>query len=408
MYIDRAIEGEVKRSIRLGVNSPFNSIHEMQRYVSSLVFSTPLPPTTLTSPDHMVITYCGISLSVIQWRNALKQLVRETHAEIKDILGDDDYGVNIPDLPKDDWTETRRNYSWMEAGPYVPNPQCLLENLVTQKKLVSKDSDGNVLLKTPELWDLLNKLSRVTKLIIWLCYFTPGGVARVSEFWDHKITNGDRPRTIFRHGSFFWFVTRRTKPESLTGRASFILTQMCPEVCRFLNVYFTLLKPLESDIVHLLKGERCAQITSQFLCVQEGEHIPCTTLLDWIHEFMRDYCMVGAGAREYRHFVVEISRLFIGSAGIVDEDDTDTTTAQRGHSGNTARTRYAIEEGQLPSISSDIMNEYANSSSLWWQFCDLRDGYPPLQPIIARRRIRDTVANAPIGTSFHVSISETY
>jgi len=126
-----------------------------------------------------------------------------------------DYELDIPEDTPDDWPNSNCSYSWMKEGTFDLKKSCLFEEYLTTQEILYVNHQGQMLMKMSQLRKLLNKIAELNCLLCLLCYFTPGSVACVAEFVDHKISNADCPHNIFRDGGLIWAVTRHTKMENI-------------------------------------------------------------------------------------------------------------------------------------------------------------------------------------------------
>jgi len=147
-----------------------------------LVLTSPQAPTTNASEDGMHITYCGKTFLLENFRNGIEHSFTEAEAEMNDLLSGKDYGLTLPDHCGDNWPEVERGYSWMSTGTFGLEKDCVLKKYFKRYEFYSADLMGTLIPQTPFLWELLKKLCCLLKLLVFLCYFTPGGVVRVSEF----------------------------------------------------------------------------------------------------------------------------------------------------------------------------------------------------------------------------------
>src|SRR5436190_14572256 len=99
--------------------SVFNSIVEYQRLASSLAYTDHRVPAASSSPCGRFISYRDKTLEVSQWTNGLRQLYEDTKAAMDELFNHTSIPLTIPDIVKDDMTEGRRGYSWLDNGTFV-------------------------------------------------------------------------------------------------------------------------------------------------------------------------------------------------------------------------------------------------------------------------------------------------
>ncbi|KIJ39980.1 hypothetical protein M422DRAFT_257290 [Sphaerobolus stellatus SS14] len=135
-------------------------------------------------------------------------------------------------------------------------------------------------------------------------------------------------------GQGIWTADRRLKTEGITDTDSFIPAKCPPQLSRILERYILLVRPFETTLVQIVHGQTdpgAVQLTSQFLCIQEGQKVSETTVSCWIKDFFKEHCHVSVGSRQYRQVAIEIIKVFLGSEHLVNEKQFDTLARQFGH-----------------------------------------------------------------------------
>lgn len=91
-------------------------------------------------------------------------------------------------------------------------------------------------------------------------------------------------------------------------------------------------------------------------------------------------------------------RVFIGTEMELDLDDDEDLVAQmRGHSGETARRMYSVEQGYMAMLTSDMLRRIRRINLEYHQVLDLRPGYEAKIPVMQRLRNRQTALQALVG-----------
>ena len=100
------VEFQVQQNLDPSITSPYNIVDEYQRFALALAYGTNTAPNMCISPDGMIITHMGLSLDVNKWRAALKSLVNRIGQKMDDLCYNKDFGLQVPDIISDDWTNT--------------------------------------------------------------------------------------------------------------------------------------------------------------------------------------------------------------------------------------------------------------------------------------------------------------
>ncbi|PPR07569.1 hypothetical protein CVT24_008784 [Panaeolus cyanescens] len=393
------VQNEAAVAIVAGIDSPFNAVISYQRVASQLAYASTLPPTTVVSEDGYTVTYCGKLFNVHSWRAGLSKLYTNTSTLINELLRHQTYGLSIPEHVEDDWTSTLRGYSWVNNHPFVQTSRPLLRAMLSDPncQLAKFDAEGHLVWNHGLVISLLNTITTVVKNLALLTLYTSGQPARISEFIDHKFANSDKPRTIFRHGTDLWFVTRRLKTENIQRRESFVPIKCPPKVTSLWDLYLLLIKPFEIDLVYIAHGEEAALLHKEFVWVSHGQRMQVEKFRELFPQFMSEYCGCDVNVKAYRQIAVQLSRVFLGLHEEYDPEDVDDIyAAQRGHSHSMAVARYGIEAGRLSMLSSDDLLRFGRASESWWTVCDVHPSAPACLPVHTRNQILSSVAGSSV------------
>jgi hypothetical protein len=395
----RAIEHQVQKNLDPSLLSPFNAVDEYQRFASALAYSTNTPPNTRVTDDGMTITYREHTLRITPWRAALAKLSERVTQALDDLCYHQDFGLHVPDNVPDDWTNTHRSYSWMDNAEFMPDGLALLRHMIQDDSLhlAKINSEGELELKSAAMWNFLDCSSKVNRDLALLCWFVNQAI-RISEFVEHKIRNSTRPRTSFYddHTHSIWLVTRRLK----TRQEAFIPLKCPPVVSKLLIKYLLLVRPVETHIAYHVRGKEARTLYREYLWVQNCELLTRTTMYSLVPDFFHETLKTRIGIHDYRQIAVEISRIFLGSEMEVEQEELDILAAQRGHTEDTARFKYASEAGHLPRLSSDLLLRFGRVSEKWWHVANMLEGVAPLLPLKTRQRLRSTLGASAGSATF--------
>ena len=356
----------------------------------------------------MSITFREHTLSITTWRKGLAALALEIEEDLNSLCYGKRFGLIIPNVIPDDWSVTTRGYSWAKNDPNkfgIVDDRPLLHAIFNHADLalaVGGPNTDNLMLNHVLMRKLLAQCDSLNEKLALFAFFTAGQPPRVLEFLDHKWANSTRPRTIFCHSETegkppsLYLVIQRMKSESLTRKESFMPAKCHPVLTDLLMRYLLLVRPLERDLVyHLMEGEERAtavQLYAEYMWMNSGKRVVGKDMYDSIQSFMVNSCGVRIGAHGYRQLCVEIGRVFLGSEAEMKAEELDVLAAQMGHSAQMARSRYAIEVGHLPAMSSDLLLRYGRISEAWWEVTGFKPDTPPLLPLQSRQPRIDAVS----------------
>lgn len=389
-FTNRSVEHEALQNLRPGIRSPYNACIDYQRFVSALAYNSTSPPTTRVTDDGMFITFGSNTLSIAKWRAGLQRLCSELTQELDRICDGQEFGLTIPEQSRDDWGNDVRGYGWTTTADFLQDKRSLLKHMLNDpsQHLAYIDPKGKLQISRPEAWGFLHKCDVIVEKLALFAFLTAGQPPRVTEFIDDKYTNSTRPRNMFHDHDAIWLVTRRVKTENITQQETFIPIKCHPQLTKLFERYLLIVRPVEAELVHIIKGEAAYHTYKEFLWTKSGDRMTSTDMYRSIKDFMSDYCDVDIGAHDYRQIVVEIGRVFLGSEDEVNRETVDVLAGQSGHTALMAQRKYALEVGHIPAMSSDLLLRYGHISESWWKVIGFMPGTPPMLPLRARSRMQ--------------------
>lgn len=372
-----------------GIDSPYNTCVDYQRFVSALAYNTSTPPTTRVSDDGMFITFGSHTLSIAKWRKGLQDLQDEIVKELDDICLSQDFDLSIPPQSSDDWSNDTRGYGWTTTHQYLADKRQLLKKMLADptQQLAYVDGSGDLQFNMATAWKFIHKCDSIVEKLALFSLCTAGQPPRVAEFVDFKFANSTRPRNMFHDNDSIWLTTRRVKSESMARREAFLPIKCHPQLTTLLQQYLLIVRPVEAELVYIVRGEQAYHDYQEFLWTKSGERMTADDIYKSIKGFFSSYCDVDIGIHDYRQIAVEIGRVFLGSEFEVDQEDLDVLAAQSGHCVLTAQKKYASEVGHLPAMSSDLLLRYGRISELWWEITGFKPNSPPMLPLRTRQRL---------------------
>ena len=392
------MEREALINLRPGAMSPMNASIDYSRFASSLVMNAASPPVTRVSECGMFITYGEHTLSVVKWREGLRKLANEITQELDDLCLNQTFDLVVPTTIPDDWGNEERGYSWTKNETFLPDKRILLAAMLAnpELKLANLNDAGQLIFDHAAIWKFIFKCNSVNEKLSLLSFFTPGQTPRVSEFVEHKYANSTKPRTMFKDFKSLWLATRRVKSTSIMEKETFLPIKCHPELTALLERYLLIVRPVEAEMVKIVKGEKQYHVYKEYLWTKDGERVSAEQMRASILKFNTNYCDVAVGTKEYRQICVQMNRTFLGSENEIKEEEMDALAAQASHSIIITRLRYAPEVGKLPSMSSDLLLRFGRVSEAWWEHTGFKPGCPPLLPLRARQELRDAALAAKL------------
>ena len=289
-------------------------------------------------------------------------LVKRIANKLDELCYHQDFGLKMPEKIPDDWTSTTRSYGWTGNADFMPDDLALLHHMLDDDSLgLGKINSSGVLeLRSATMWEFLEKSASINRDLALLCFFVNGQNTRIAEFVEHKLTNSTRPRTMFYddHSHSIWLVTRRLK----TKQEAFVPLKCPPAVTKLMAKYCLLVRPVESHFAFHLRGSQARTLYLEYLWVQDCELLKKTTMYNMVPDFLEEEVNERIGIHDYRQIAVEISRVFLGSEMELEYEELDVLAAQRGHSTEMARFKYASEVGHLPRLSSDLLLRHGRAA----------------------------------------------
>ncbi|KAJ6574106.1 hypothetical protein B0H19DRAFT_600419 [Mycena capillaripes] len=344
----------------------------------------------MVSPDGMKITHDGKTVDMARYRRGLQDALADLKDDLRELLSGFDLPLDIPEAPVDKWTESERGYSFLNNHHFIP-PDSFLSHLLhtPSADLTWTDTEGRLHFKLPSINRHLQQHSVfIRKLVVFIAVSCT--VSRIAEFLDLKMKNSTRGRELFMHLQDLWIVVRRMKWENLVRHAVFV-PHLVPSCVRDLLLrYIIIARPALVKLLRIAGEERVAILYDEYLWVADRQRISTDAFSKLMYSFTQTYCGTGLKPQDHRHFQVEVSRIFVGrNLELGDDDDDNAAARQRGHSGSTSARIYAREDGKLGMLTSDQLLLHRAHGLLWQQGIGMREGFPPLMPILSRLHLRE-------------------
>ena len=204
------------------VISPFNTLVRYKGLSATIAHSDAKAPDVLVTRDGRFFTHKELTLEFRQWKTGLKDMCDELERALAKYC--DGVVLEVSPDTKDDMHSRAHGYSFVNNF----KPHVLLEHILqdTTSDVVVLTNDNTVVFHSEFMSSFLNDASHINSLLAMLMYFLPGQTMRSTEFCDGRYRNGStRRRNVFRSYNATWWITTRTKTESLTGHEAFIPMQ---------------------------------------------------------------------------------------------------------------------------------------------------------------------------------------
>ncbi|EPQ50154.1 hypothetical protein GLOTRDRAFT_26194, partial [Gloeophyllum trabeum ATCC 11539] len=182
-----------------GTLTPFTTLVDYQRFISSLAFSETTAPSITISDDATKFAYKGKLLQLADLTGGVRRLFQDTENQMNKLFHGQNIPINIPDHVPDDMTNAERDYSWLNNGTFT-EPGILWKILTQDKdlRLCPVDPSGALMWNPGAMNEVMEVCSQINKSLAVLCHVLAGQPARATEFVDLKIRNSTSPRGLFR------------------------------------------------------------------------------------------------------------------------------------------------------------------------------------------------------------------
>ena len=207
---------------------------------SSLVYSTPSPPTTTLSSDAKIVTYKDKTMHLDNWISGMRQAYNDCLSLVQVLCRNKDFSIDMPDNFVDNMSNKTCGYSLFEGVMKK------MENEPLMKHLLS-NTTGNCPCKFGQnetlIWDAawqlawMRKAGELNQLLANLHHTVPGQPSQIAELCDSRIWNGLRGRNAFYDHGALWLIGRCVKPETLVHHEDFIPVKLPPELCQLFIIY---------------------------------------------------------------------------------------------------------------------------------------------------------------------------
>lgn len=325
---------------------------------------------------------------VSQFRKGLLDLYEKMCEHIKTLFCGQRPGVFYPAGVPEDWNSTRGGQTaFKNRAPFVNDPLFLIRILFddTKLRLARVAPDGTLDWNRSAIKGVLHKITLINQLLAVLTYITAGPDPRAAEFLAHKIANGTRGRTVFRHFEDIYMVIRRVKGENLQGHESFIPTKLNPRLRELFDLYFTVIRPVEVILASAL-DPALGRLYATYAWVWDCRAVKTPDFTPVFRDLMCTFCGVfHCTVSTFRHLNVELGRIFLGPQYVTQNfTGFDILADQRSHSAKVERSIYGNQRNMLPSLTSDTLLTYGLVSGRWHDMLGFGLGPVILEPIQVR------------------------
>lgn len=351
--------------------------------------ATTHPPTIVWSKDFSWLAYLGVRVKVDDIRSGLHNLVDYINAQMASVTDDVLLPITVPlDIP-DDLTNDTPHHTWLDneavAMPKMPILQALMQP-TSKFKVYTQDAAGNVVWLDHGMRTFLQFCADINLKLSVVNHMVPSQPSRGTENGDLRIRNGHRHRNWYVIDGEVVTIVQATKMENITGCDDWI-PQYYPSELSFINQYFLLLlRPVEAFFASKVFGSPTKDIYQEQLYVQDGKRMTSEAFSNHLAQVTSEYMGAALKIRAWRHIAIALRRRHIPPSSVDPfhvHDSAEDHAAS--HGTRTARTTYAIDRDNLPSLSSDAMIEFSTFCELWHAV--LGFGKLPIPKPIAGRRM---------------------
>ncbi|KAI9456768.1 hypothetical protein HD554DRAFT_2177923 [Boletus coccyginus] len=377
--------------LRLGRQTPFNMLFELQQFMSSQAYGQEADPQVYVDPSYQWISIGKQTLHLQSLRDGMQTLIR-TVKDLYVTLSGEDVWVGLPAGLKviDDLSNLGRGYSFLEELPFRVEKHSFFLSLVQRQRLGTVMADGMWSWDHVAVREFLDSADRLWGYAIHALYVGVHLSTRVTQFLQHQIRNADRPRNLFFTGEEGFFFTRYSKTTHLKGRDSCVPAVLSEPLRELLLVLLgSGFREAQAILAGIEHGEEAQSLYQTYLCVANGKRVTpdefCRDLPKRNHEIFG--CLWGA--RDFRQGMITLAHEFISpNQSFACADDLLAEAAD--HSAEVDVAHYGVVHGALPRVTNNDMNNHRWLAEEWGSLLGLGP-FPPPEPVQAvRRKTRST------------------
>ena len=243
-------------ALKLGKATPFNMIWELQQFASALSYSQVKDPKVYVDPNYEWISIGTETLRLDVLRGGLERLV-QTIKGLYIALSGDAVWPGSPGGPiVDDLSNVQRGYCFLDESPFKGARHSFFLSAVEQHKLGAFTAAGEWAWDRNAIRRFLDRADKIWGQVIHVLYIGLQLSTRATQFLQHQIRNGDRPRNLIFQGREGLFISRYSKTTNMKGRD---------------NCVPAFLTPLLTEVMLVLLGSGFREAQAVLSGIQHGE-----------------------------------------------------------------------------------------------------------------------------------------
>jgi hypothetical protein len=369
--------------------SAFDTVRQLQRFVSTLAFNQIVAPTTVWSPDMSTVQCRGIQLRILTLLDGVQSMAARLRHELYSLSDGQPIEYHVPEDFADDLTSTTRGTSWISSAHTLPREHALLHHMSSKGScgLVEAGSDGQLQWNAITCQEFMCKAASIVDLIATLVHIGAGPPCRGTEQVEDQISNGIQPRTLYLSFGRFLTIRRHTKNTHASGLDAFNVCYYPKALTELITYYLLVVRPLERVIGEVLYGTNAAELYDIFLYVKHGVQVTSESLSDILQAVTKkaEHFGVPIGLNPLRHIMVAFQRAYVEESRVPRGDNIGDLISA--HSSKTADAIYARESGLLEGMTASYLLDVREWCETYHDAIGLGTRTYPLIPLRTKRKL---------------------
>lgn len=361
------------------VESPFNTLRNLQHLLSSVAFNTISLPRVVWTDDqsHSEMRYCGAPITITNIADMCSEMEKDAVKmwEEKVLLGLD---LRVQyDHVYDDLTNTTSGYSFLtdHRNPSFHNRHLLLKAIYDNEDLRSEflvaQKESSICWNIPRLRLWLADYARLQRLELVLAHCTAGSPSRGTEITGMLYSN--TPTSSGRNLAFvadtLTLLCTYQKTSSTRGQSKLIPHALSGFSGDLLVQDLAIARPFAELVAYIVFGNNPELLNAYriHLFVNNGELFTTPDITSALEQYTLPWLGEKLGVNPLRHIFSAFRRKLCNRMEeLFAEDNMDTIGAiQMGHSRSTENRVYGLEANGLGGAPEDLLRLFLEASSDW-------------------------------------------
>ena len=371
----------------------FDSVRDLQRLASSLVWNQVIAPTTSWNEALDEVTYKGYRLKMANLTGGVKKMQADLFKKMYNLSGGTPVQYIIPEGHVDDLTSTGRGESWLQGCRTETRDQGLMEAMCKAGSwnLSTVGAEG-LIWNLPACRGFMERVADIVDLMATLNHIGSGPPLRGEELIRDQISNGIQPRTIYLSCGRILAIRRHSKTTNSKGMDPFNVCYFPGGLTEAMCYYLLVIRPLEKVVAwQLYNDERKCLQYDQYLYVKRGERITSVQFSAALSKLTGKYLGVSLTIQPLRQIMVEFKRSYVEESMTGAGDDIGDIISS--HSSKSAKHLYARGIGVPSGETTNTLLDTRDWCKLYHNAIGLGDRLGPLVPLRVKRDLIKKLAS---------------